>query len=185
MLEWLKDPWPWYVAGPLIGLIGPAFLLLGNKTFGISSTLRDICAACIPGDLQFFKYDWKARIWNLVFVFGILVGAFLTVQFLSSDLTVNISEATKNDLQQLGITNFEGLVPVEIFSWGQLFSGYGVVFVIIGGFLVGFGTRYAGGCTSGHTMFGLSYFQLASLVASISFFIGGLLMTHLIFPLIF
>lgn len=185
MIEWLKDPWPWYIAGPLIGLIGPAFLLLGNKTFGISSTLRDICAACIPGDLQFFKYDWKAHTWNLVFVAGIVVGAFLTVQFLSSDLTVNISEATRNDLQQLGITNFKGLAPVEIFSWGQLFSGYGVVFVIIGGFLVGFGTRYAGGCTSGHTMFGLSYFQFASLVASISFFIGGLLMTHLIFPLIF
>ncbi len=184
-MEWIKDPWPWYIAGPLIGLIGPAFLLLGNKPFGISSTLRDICAACIPADVQFFKYDWRARTWNLVFVVGIMVGAFISVRFLSNDLTVAISEATVSDLRQLGITNFEGLAPKEIFSWQELFSSYGLLFVVAGGFLVGFGTRYAGGCTSGHTMFGLSYFQLASLVASISFFIGGLAMTHLLFPLIF
>lgn len=185
MLDWIREPWPWYIAGPLIGLTAPALLLLGNKAFGISSTLRDICAACIPARVPLFQYDWKTRSWNLFFVLGIVIGAFITQQFLSTDLPVAISEETVSDLRQLGITNFSGLAPVEIFAWDNLLTGTGLTFIVLGGFLVGFGTRYAGGCTSGHTMFGLSYFQLASLVASISFFAGGLAMTHLIFPLIF
>jgi len=185
MIEWLKSPWPWYIAGPLIGLMTPAFLILGNKTFGISSTLRDICAACVPAGIEFFKYNWKDRIWNLMFVMGIVIGAFISANFLSDGSAVQISDSTKADLIALGITNFDGLVPSQIFSWPALFSARGFLFIVLGGFLVGFGTRYANGCTSGHTMFGLSYFQVASLFATISFFAGGLIVTHLVFPLIF
>lgn len=185
MMEWLKSPWPWYVAGPLIGLVTPAFLLLGNKTFGISSTLRDICAACFPSGIEFFKYNWRERIWNMLFVAGIVIGAFLSANFLSDGSQVAISDATRTDLMAIGITNFDGLVPQELFSWSNLLSTKGFILIILGGFMVGFGTRYAGGCTSGHTMFGLSYFQLASLLATISFFVGGLITTHFLFDLIF
>ncbi len=185
MLEWLQSPWPWYVAGPLIGLMAPAFLLLGNKTFGVSSSLRDICSACFPSGIELFKYDWKQRTWNLMFVAGIVLGAFLATQFLSDGSDVAISDATRGDLSRLGITDFSGLVPSEIFAWQNLLKAKGLIFIIFGGFLVGFGTRYAGGCTSGHTMFGLSYFQLASLIASICFFAGGLAVTHFLFDFIF
>ncbi|MEQ8533284.1 MAG: YeeE/YedE thiosulfate transporter family protein [Imperialibacter sp.] len=185
MMEWLKSPWPWYVAGPLIGLITPAFLLLWNNTFGISSSLRDICAACFPSGIELFKYNWRERTWNLVFVAGIVIGAFLSSQFLSDGSPVAISDSTKSELMALGISDFHGLAPVELFSWPNLLTAKGFIFIILGGFLVGFGTRYAGGCTSGHTMFGLSYFQMASLVASISFFVGGLIMTHFLFDFLF
>lgn len=185
MIEWLKSPWPWYIAGPLIGLITPAFLLLGNKPFGISSSLRDICAACVPAGIELFKYNWKDRIWNLMFVLGIVIGAFLSANFLSDGQPVQISDNTKADLMALGITTFDGLVPTQIFSWTNLLSIKGFLFIVVGGFLVGFGTRYAGGCTSGHTMYGLSYFQVASLFATISFFVGGLIVTHFFFPIIF
>lgn len=160
-------------------------MLLGNKTFGVSSSLRDICAACFPSGIELFKYNWRERTWNLLFVAGIVIGAFLASRFLSDGQAVAISDATRGDLLALGITNFEGLAPAEIFSWTNLLSAQGLLFIVAGGFLVGFGTRYAGGCTSGHTMFGMSYFQLASLVASVSFFVGGLIMTHLLFNFIF
>jgi uncharacterized membrane protein YedE/YeeE len=56
--------------------------------------------------------------------------------------------------------------------------------IVVGGFLVGFGTRYAGGCTSGHAIMGLSNLQWPSLVATISFMVGGFIMANLILPFI-
>jgi len=184
LLEYLKQPWPWYVAGPLIGLTVPALLLLGNKSFGISSSLRHICAACVPAKIPFFSYDWKKEAWNLMFVLGILLGGVLTGIFLSNPDPIAISSATRHDLTALGISNFEGLMPMEIFTWENLFTLKGLFFFIIGGFLVGFGTRYAGGCTSGHYIMGISNLQWPSLVATIFFMLGGFTMTHLLLPLI-
>src|SRR5690554_3327142 len=184
LLEYLKQPWPWYVAGPLIGLTVPALLLLGNKSFGISSSLRHICAACVPAKIPFFSYDWKKESWNLMFVLGILLGGFLTAAFLSNPDPIAISSATQHDLALLGISDFEGLMPMEIFTWESLFTLKGLFFFIIGGFLVGFGTRYAGGCTSGHSIMGISNLQWPSLVATIFFMLGGFTMTHLLLPLI-
>lgn len=183
-MEWIKQPWPWYISGPIIGLMVPFSLLIANKTFGISSSLRHICAACMPGNIEFFKYNWKKEIWSLFFVAGVLIGGTLTSQFLSSETSVNISDATKKDLIELGVTNFDKYIPVQIFNWSNLFTFQGLLFIVIGGFLVGFGARWAGGCTSGHAISGLSNFRLVSLVAVISFFIGGLLITHILFPLI-
>ncbi|HLW19819.1 MAG TPA: YeeE/YedE thiosulfate transporter family protein [Cyclobacteriaceae bacterium] len=184
LLEYLKQPWPWYVAGPLIGLTVPALLLLGNKSFGISSSLRHICAACVPAKIPFFSYDWKKEAWNLMFVLGILLGGVLTGIFLSNPDPIAISSATRHDLTALGISNFEGLMPMEVFTWENLFTLKGLFFFIIGGFLVGFGTRYAGGCTSGHSIMGISNLQWPSLVATIFFMLGGFTMTHLLLPLI-
>ena len=179
-IEWISQPWPWYVAGPMIGLTVPALLILGNKTFGISSSLRHVCAACVPAGIPFFTYDWKKEIWNLLFVLGTAIGGFIAMNFLANPETIVISEATQADLTALGITNFTDLMPVEIFNWDSLFTGKGILFFLIGGFLVGFGTRYAGGCTSGHAIMGISSLQWPSLVATIFFMIGGFLMTHLL-----
>jgi uncharacterized protein len=136
-IEWISQPWPWYVAGPMIGLTVPALLILGNKTFGISSSLRHVCAACVPAGIPFFTYDWKKEIWNLLFVLGTAIGGFIAMNFLANPETIVISEATQADLTALGITNFTDLMPVEIFNWNTVFTGKGVLFFVIGGFLVG------------------------------------------------
>ncbi len=185
MLDLLSRPWPWYVAGPLIGLTVPLLLLLGNKLFGISSNFRHICAATLPGRAAFLRYDWKrAGGWNLAFAAGILIGGFIGGVLLASPEPVAISAQTQADLAALGIEPQAGLVPAELFSWSSLLSLKGIVALVVGGFLVGFGTAYAGGCTSGHAISGLADLQLPSLVAVIGFFIGGLITTYLILPLI-
>jgi uncharacterized protein len=178
----ILQPWPWYVAGPLIGLIVPALLLIGNKPFGISSSLRHICAACIPSNLSFFKYNWKSESWNLFFVFGIIIGGFIATYFLSIPEKVNINSNTQALLRQEGVKDFTSLLPQDIFSFSQLFTLRGFVFIVIGGFLVGFGTRYAGGCTSGHAIMGISSLQWPSMVATCCFMIGGFVMTWFILP---
>ncbi|MEA5405233.1 YeeE/YedE thiosulfate transporter family protein [Arcicella sp. DC2W] len=185
MLELIRQPWHWAVAGVLIGLTVPTLLIIGNKSFGISSSLRHICAACFPADIPFFKYEWKKEIWNLFFVAGVLIGGFIANQFLSNPNTIVISESTITDLKALGITDFTNLMPADLFSVDNIFTLKGLFFFVIGGFMVGFGTRYAGGCTSGHAIMGLSTLQLPSLIATISFMVGGFLMTQLLLPLIF
>lgn len=185
MLEFLSEPWPWYVAGPLVGLTVPVVLLWIGREFGISSSFRDVCAATMPGRVEFFHYDWKAEAWRLAFAAGVAIGGFLAWQALGpADATVAISEATRSDLHALGISDQTGLVPSQLFSWQALGSVPGMIVLVAGGFLVGFGTRWAGGCTSGHAITGLSNFQLASLIAVIGFFVGGLLSTHWLLPLI-
>jgi uncharacterized membrane protein YedE/YeeE len=184
-MEFLKQPWHWSVAGLLIGLTVPILLLLGNKPFGISSTMRQICAACVPAKIPFFNYNWKNDIWNLFFVVGIFLGGFLAMQFLADPNPIQIAGSTKSELEAFGITDFQGLLPTDIFSFDQLFTIKGFIFILLGGFLVGFGTRWANGCTSGHSIMGISNLQWPSLVATICFFIGGLFVTHFIFPLIF
>ncbi|MCC5930782.1 MAG: YeeE/YedE family protein [Cyclobacteriaceae bacterium] len=185
LIEMIKQPWPWYIAGPLIGLTVPALLILGNKTFGISSSLRHICAACLPANIPFFKYNWKKETWNLMFVLGVFLGGVIATVFMSNPNTIVVAEATQNDLAALGITNYSSLMPVEIFNWQSLFTMKGLIFFVLGGFLVGFGTRYAGGCTSGHAIMGLSNLQWPSLVATIFFMLGGFAMTHLLLPALF
>ena len=184
MWNFLSQPWPWYVAGPLIGLIVPILLILGNKTFGISSSLRHVCAACFPANISFFKYDWKKERWNLLFVTGAFLGGFIASTFLSNHQAIDIHPELKNELSTYGITNFNALIPTQLFSWENLFTLKGFILMVIGGFLVGFGTRYAGGCTSGHSISGLANFQWTSLVATCCFMAGGFLMANIILPYI-
>lgn len=182
MLEFLKQPWPWYIAGPIIGLTVPALLILGNKSFGISSSLRHICASCFPANIPFFKYDWRKEVWNLVFVFGIFLGGAVAINLLSNPNPVEVNPKLVAELADYGITNYNNLIPADVMNWTSLFTLRGFLLMVIGGFLVGFGTRYAGGCTSGHAIMGLSNLQWPSLVATISFMIGGLIMANLILP---
>jgi len=185
-MEYILQPWPWYVSGPLIAMV--MFLLLYfGRTFGMSSNLRTLCSIGGAGkNVEFFKFDWKSQRWNLVVVLGAVVGGFIAHHFLSNPINIDLSENTVNDLNTLGFENVgQSLLPPELFSWDNVLTLKGISILIIGGFLVGFGTRYAGGCTSGHAITGLSSLQRPSLIAVIGFFAGGLIMIHLIYPIIF
>lgn len=184
MLDLLSSPWQWYVAGPFIGLTIPVLLIIGNKSFGISSSLRHICAACLPAGLPFFQYEWKNEAWNLFFVFGIFIGAIIASIFLANPNDVIVHPQLVAELEQYGINELNGLLPEQLFSWQSLFTLRGFISIVVGGFLVGFGTRYAGGCTSGHAIMGLSTLQIPSLIATCCFMLGGFLTANYLLPLI-
>lgn len=185
-MQTILQPWPWYISGPCIAII--MFLLLYfGKTFGMSSNLRTLCTIGGAGKhADFFKFDWKSQKWNLVVVSGAIVGGFIAHHYLSNPIHIDLSQDTVKDLKTLGFNNVgQSLLPPELFSWDAVLSIKGLLILVIGGFLVGFGTRYAGGCTSGHGITGLSSLQLPSLIAVIGFFIGGLIMVHFIYPILF
>ena len=181
-MELLSKPWPWWAAGIIIGLIVPALLILGNKHFGLSANLRHACAACFPANVKFFKYEWKKELWNFFFVGGIIGGAIIASTLLANPEPVKVAPELAAELQTYGITDYSGMVPAQLISWESLFSLRGFVMMVVGGFLVGFGSRYAGGCTSGHAIMGLSDLQWPSLVATIFFMVGGFLMANFILP---
>lgn len=186
-MNWILEPWPWYISGPLITLTMIALLYIG-KGFGMSSNLRTICASLGAGkNCDFFCFDWKNQKWNLLVLLGTIIGGFIAINFLSlENISPNINPETITLLQGLGFQSAgESYLPTELFSSDVFTSFKGIVLLLVGGFLVGFGARYAGGCTSGHAISGLSNLQLPSLLAVIGFFVGGLIMIHVIFPLIF
>jgi uncharacterized membrane protein YedE/YeeE len=183
-MKFILEPWPWYIAGPLIGLLVPTLLLLG-KQLGVSSSFRHACAATLPSNIPFLNYNWKEHSWNLVFVLGIILGGYLGSELLSSSDTISLSEDTKNTLASMNISSEGGYIPEQLFGWEFFTSLKGFLFIVMGGFVIGFGTRYAGGCTSGHAIMGLSNLQLPSLIAVVFFFVGGLAMTHFILPHLF
>lgn len=178
----MSHPLPWYFAGPLIGLVVPALLLAGNKSFGISSNFRHLCAAIAPCNIEFFRHDWReSGLWNLVFMGGLFAGAALA-WIAAPPTVVHLSSRVVADLQALGVHDFVGLAPREIFTWSALLTPRGFIAVVVGGFFVGFGTSYAGGCTSGHAIAGLADRQPASFIAVCGFFAGGLATTFLLLP---
>ena len=181
----LFEPWPWYIAGPAIGLFVPLLLLLDNRLFGVSSNLRHVCAALYPRDIAYFKYDWRRDGgWNLAFAAGILTGGFIAGVVFGNAAPIAIADSTRDALIGLGVRDFTGLAPSDLFAWDALLSVRGLLLIVGGGFLVGFGTAYAGGCTSGHGLAGIADLQLSSLVALIGFFVGGIAGTFLLLPLI-
>jgi uncharacterized protein len=184
-MDFILQPWSWLVSGLVIAFI-MALLLFFGKSFGFSANLRTMCTIAGAGKASsFFRFDWKKQSWNLIFLVGAVIGGFVATQFLSTTTTPMISEATIQDLSALGIGTPEGMLPSELFSWEFATTIPGFLFLLIGGLLVGFGARWAGGCTSGHAISGLSDLQIPSLIAVVGFFIGGLLMTHILLPVIF
>lgn len=184
MKEIITQTWSWWFSGAMIASI-MFFLLYFGQSFGFSSNLRTICAAAGLGKkTKFFDFNWKAQLWNIVFLLGSIIGGYIASNYLSTGGPVEISASTIADLGKMGIAAPTSLQPNELFSWEAIFSLKGFLILALGGLMVGFGSRYAGGCTSGHAISGLSNLQLPSLIAVIGFFIGGLLMTHLIMPFI-
>lgn len=202
-MEIITSPWPWYITGPLIGLMVPLLLIFGNKMFGISSSLRHICAACVPTKNIYFKYDWKKEAWNLIFAAGIIGGGFIAWNYLTEVIHHDIGNDNQGAFEKVYFLNpiYNGLSddavamfhqwglftqheisPEQIFDWNNLVNPIGWYFMLIGGFFVGFGTRYANGCTSGHSIMGISQLSPSSLIATIGFFIGGLICSWFIVP---
>ncbi len=181
----LYEPWPWFIAGPAIGLIYFALYFVG-KRFGISGTYRTTCSMLGAGKFaKYFDYKWKDDIWNLIFVVGMIIGGYLAGVVFPNEVGVDLSASTIASLEEMGFSSFnETMIPVEIFNWDTLFSIKGFIFIVIGGLLVGFGTRYADGCTSGHAITGLANLEFSSLVAVIGFFIGGMITTYFLIPII-
>ncbi len=191
IIEFLSQPWHWSISGAMIVVVMFLLIYFGKK-FGVSSSFQAMCSIGGAGKrFEYFNYDWKNHSWLLMFVLGSIIGGGIASTFLANPEPVQISQATIADLAALGIqtpkdiSEGTGYLPLELFSLETLMSLKGIILLVLGGFLVGFGTRWAGGCTSGHAITGLSNLQLPSLVAVIGFFIGGLVMTHLLFPLIF
>ncbi len=188
----ISQPWPWWVAGPMIALIMFVLLFFGGE-FGMSANLRIMCAADGAEDMNdFFKFDWKSQGWNLMVALGAVFGGYLAAQYFSGpEPYAHISEKAVNSLnelpyfaERLASQDHAPLVP-DFYSWEALFTWRGLLIIVVGGFLVGFGARYAGGCTSGHAISGMSSLQIGSLVAVVGFFLGGLAMTYLVIPFIF
>ncbi|WP_264559085.1 YeeE/YedE family protein [Flavobacterium sp. N2270] len=185
-MDFLYGTWHWAVSGFLIGLIMLVLVYFG-KSFGMSSNLRTLCTIAGADKFSdFFKLDWREQKWNLAIVLGAILGGFVAYHFMQNGTEVAINPETINQLSTMHIDAPNGkLVPDALFSVNAMLSLKGFVLLFLGGLLIGFGTRYAGGCTSGHAISGLSNFQIPSLIAVIGFFIGGLLMAHLILPLLF
>lgn len=148
----------WYIAGPIIGVVFFGLLVLG-KSFGISSSLQTTCA-WLPGSKKwdYFKIDQRKSMWRYLFILGLVMAGALT-PFLLPEMKLST-------------------IPIPTLFQQSEWLGWSVL--AAGGFLVGFGARYAGGCTSGHAITGLSFFQWRSLLAVVGFFIGGLIATHFI-----
>jgi len=162
MKEFLMEPWPWWFSGLLIGLIVPLLHWLGGKDFGISTSFQQMGALCTRGvkaPAYLREFNWRAGMWTLVFAAGVVLGGFIANYFLSNQPIAFLPESYH--------------------------SAGGIARLLIGGVLVGFGTRYAGGCTSGHAINGIANLNLPSLIATIFFFVGGLAVTWGLGTLIF
>jgi len=190
MIDVITEPWHWALGGFAISLVMFLLIFSGQK-FGVSTSLTDTCSMIGLGQkFEHFRYDWKAKSWLFMFVIGTVIGAWIASNFLLDGNPISIADKTTETLQGLGISSphvgqtNSGFLPDEIFASYNLSSIAVVLSLLIAGMFIGFGTRYAGGCTSGHAITGLSNFQLPSLVAVIGFFIGGLCMTHFIMPTI-
>ncbi len=182
MLDIIKGPWPWYVSGPLIGLIVPILLLIDARQFGISSSFRHLLGACQIKGVPYFNYSWKSNTWNLFFVTGIVIGAYIAFNLIGVP-NIDLNPEIITILSELGVTDFDGLLPDDYFTFIPT-NNIGWIFTLGGGFLIGFGTRWADGCTAGHTIMGLALLNKTSLIATVCFFVGGLISARFIMPFI-
>ena len=190
LITFISQPWHWAVSGSLLAIL-MVLLLVGGEKFGLSTSYETLCAAGGGGKwAKLFKYNWKEEKWLLLFAGGIIIGGYLASAFLASPEPVQIADSTSQHLMEMGIQvpktvdEGYGFIPTELFNFKMLGTVPGIILIVGGGFLIGFGSRYAGGCTSGHAISGLSNFQLPSLIAVIGFFIGGLMVSHFILPIL-
>ncbi len=184
LTTYIFQPWPWYVGGPLIGFIIILLQWVDNKPLAASSSYRHVCAATFPSKIPFLNYNWKGEIWNLYFVAGILIGGFIAGYLLSQTGNVALTNKTAEQLQAMGLNDTTGFAPAQLFSFKALATIPGFVVLVIGGFLIGFGSRYAGGCVSGHSMTGMSDLQWTSMLATCCIFAGGIFTAYILLPLV-
>ncbi len=186
-MEIIQSSWHWGFSGFMIVLVMFCLIYLGQR-FGVSSSFKAFCSIAGAGKgISYFDYDWKSQSWLLLFVLGSVAGGFIASNFMANSSVMPLADDTLQYLSQLGFSEPSpgSIAPEEIFELSNLSNIKILSLLLAGGMLIGFGTRYAGGCTSGHAISGLSNLQLPSLVAVIGFFVGGLAMTYFILPLIF
>ncbi|QXP71366.1 YeeE/YedE family protein [Polaribacter sp. R2A056_3_33] len=185
-MDFILQPWAWYVGGPLIAISLLLYFHFG-KNFGASTNFETLCTIAGADKVSdYFKKDWKDRDFALMFVVGLIIGGFISANFLTPNQAIDLNPKTVQELTDLGFSNVGSeYFPDEIFSEDVVFSLKGFLILIISGVLIGFGTRYAGGCTSGHAITGLSNLELPSLLAVVGFFIGGIIATWFIIPILF
>lgn len=190
IIEFLSQPWHWAISGAMIAVLMFLMLLSGQR-LGISSSFETVCSMSGLGKwVEHFDFNWKKQKWMLFFVIGTIGGGYIGSTLLQNPKPVEISQSTMTTLEEMGVSlpaenlSSGGIIPEEIFNFNALFTLKGFILIVIGGFLVGFGTRYASGCTSGHAISGLANLQLASLIAVVGFFIGGIISTFFLMPLI-
>ena len=185
-MDFILEPWAWYIGGPLIAISLFSYFYF-SKNFGVSTNFETLCTMAGAGKVsEYFKKDWKERDFSLLFVIGLIIGGFISAHYLIPNQEINLNPKTVQELTDLGFSNVGNqYFPNEIFGEDVVFSLKGFLILLISGVFIGFGTRYAGGCTSGHAITGLSSLQLPSLLATIGFFIGGIIATWFIIPLIF
>lgn len=170
----IYEPWPWYIGGPLIGLFVISLLLIEKKSLGVSSSFDEICQI---GS----KTKTSTSAWQITFVIGLILGGSIIYLVNDTSYTITISEGAKTKLSTYGVSNFEGYVPSQLFN----FESVNIFILSIGGLLIGFGARYAGGCTAGHSIMGIALLAGSSIITTVGFFIGGLASTYLLIPYLF
>jgi uncharacterized membrane protein YedE/YeeE len=158
-------PMHWAAAGAVIAAVTLTLLLVGNKRLGLSTGFEDICSLALPQAYFRRSAVLSGRSWRLPMLAGLVLGGFL-------------SAATSGGWAptwDLGIFDERiGLGHAGKLAW-----------MFAGGLFIGFGTRLAGGCTSGHGIFGVSNFERPSLLSTISFMAGGILTTQLVYHVLF
>ncbi|HXH25195.1 MAG TPA: YeeE/YedE thiosulfate transporter family protein [Vicinamibacterales bacterium] len=158
-------PTHWALAGVGIAGVTLALLVLANRRLGVSSGLEDVCSLMLR--TPYFRRSGlvAARRWRLPLVVGLVIGGFL-------------SAATGG-----------GWEPIWALGRFDTEIGFGpagkLVWMFAGGLFIGFGTRLAGGCTSGHGIFGLANVELPSLISTLSFMSAGIVTTHLVYRVFF
>ena len=177
------SPWPWHITGPVIAAVMVALLLFGRR-FGISSNLRTMCSIAGAGKLsEYFRFDWKAQSWNLVFVLGTVGGGAIARFLLLAPGPVKLNPDTVETLKSMNIEDAgSAFAPSVLFGPEAWSNPLALLVMLLGGLLVGFGTRWANGCTSGHAISGLSSFQWPSVIAAFGFFLGGYIASHFFLP---
>lgn len=160
--------WSPYVVGALIGLLNLAAMLLSGKTLGASTSfakasgmIRRIFNRDKVDNNEYYQKTTPTVDWGFMLVVGIVLGSLLS-SLLSGDFRLEF-------------------VPV---MWAEEISGsFFIRFLValFGGIVLGIGSRWAGGCTSGHGISGTSQLSLISWAAAISFFVGGILSAYLIY----
>ena len=185
-MDFILQPWPWFVGGPLIAISLLLYFYFG-KNFGASTNFETMCTILGADKFSdYFKKDWKEQAFALMFVVGLIIGGFIAAYYLIPNQNIDLNPQTVQELTDLGFRNVGNqYFPDEIFGENAYTSLKGFLILIVSGILIGFGTRYAGGCTSGHAITGLSSLQLPSLLAVIGFFIGGIIATWFIIPILF
>lgn len=158
------SPWHWAAGGAVISAVTLTLLFVGNRRLGVSTGFENVCSLVVQA--PYFQRDSLrgTNSWRLPLLGGLVIGGFLSA----------VLGGGWEPFWDLGMFDAE-------IGWG---NGGKLIWMFGGGLLIGFGTRLAGGCTSGHGIFGMSNLELPSIISTVSFMAAGAVTTNLIYRVI-